>query len=168
MTEDDESVRSVRQKPVLLSEHSKGVESYTGRFAEQAGLSPRLARDVALAAYLHDAGKAHQNFKRFLYGGDELAAVGGPDLAKSAKLPGSPRAWDEVRRLADLPKGARHEVASLRFAEAHPRFAMAHDPDLVLWLIGTTMDTAGRSSLRQKEIGHAKAQLSKRISATGR
>lgn len=137
VTEDDESLRTVRQRPVLLSDHSKGVREYARRFTGQAGLSANLAEDVALAAYLHDAGKAHPNFKRFLYGGDELSAIGGADLAKGNKLPGSTRAWDEVRRLAHLPKGARHEVASLRFAEAHPRFAMAHDPYLVLWLIGT-------------------------------
>jgi CRISPR-associated endonuclease/helicase Cas3 len=28
-------------------------------------------------------------------------------------------------------------VASLLFAEAHPKFAKAHNPELVLWLIGT-------------------------------
>jgi len=137
VTEDDESVRAIGRKAVRLSEHSRGVESYARRFAEQVGLSPELAHDVILAAYLHDAGKAHPNFKCFLYGGDQLAAVGGADLAKSAKLPGHSRAWDEVRRLADLPRGARHEVASLGLAEAHPRFAQAHDADLVLWLIGT-------------------------------
>ena len=28
-------------------------------------------------------------------------------------------------------------MASLAFAEAHPKFAKAHNPELVLWLIGT-------------------------------
>jgi CRISPR-associated endonuclease/helicase Cas3 len=137
VTEDDESVRTLRQRRVTLSEHSQGVEKYARRFAEQAGLPAPLVEDVGLAAYLHDAGKAHPAFKRFLYGGDEIATLGGPDLAKSARLPDSPRAWDDVRRRAGLPRGARHEVASLRFAEAHRRFALAHDSDLVLWLIGT-------------------------------
>jgi CRISPR-associated endonuclease/helicase Cas3 len=93
--------------------------------------------DLALAGYLHDAGKAHPEFKRLLYGGDELGAIGAPDLAKSAKLPASPAAWREARRRANLPESARHEVASLQFAEAHPAFASAKNPDLVLWLIGT-------------------------------
>ncbi len=137
VTEDDESLRGLRQKRVTLAEHSKGVEGYARRFAEQAGLPSGVANDVVLAAYLHDAGKAHPNFKRLLYSADEIAAISGPDLAKSGKLPDGPRAWDEVRGRAGLPRGARHEVASLRFAEAHPRFATAHDPDLVLWLIGT-------------------------------
>jgi CRISPR-associated endonuclease/helicase Cas3 len=137
VTEDEESLCNHRQKPILLSEHSIGVEKYTRRFAKQAGLQPNLVNDIELAAYLHDAGKAQANFKRLLYSGDELAAVAGPDLAKSNKLPDTPRAWDEARKRAGLPKGARHEVASLRFAEVHSRFAASHDPDLVLWLIGT-------------------------------
>jgi CRISPR-associated endonuclease/helicase Cas3 len=136
VTENDESVRA-RVKPIRLDKHSQGVEAYARDFAGQAGLPPPLAEDVALAAYLHDAGKAHLNFKQFLYGGDELASVAGPALAKSGKLPDSPHAWSEVRRRSGLPKGARHELASLRFAEAHPRFAAARDPELVLWLIGT-------------------------------
>jgi CRISPR-associated endonuclease/helicase Cas3 len=140
VTEDDESLRAGRQKSITLGEHSKGVESYAGRFAKQAGLPSGVAEDLILAAYLHDAGKAQPNFKLMLYGADEIAATFGPDLAKSAKLaklPDSPRAWEEVRIRAGLPKGARHEVASLHFAEAHPRFGLANDPDLILWLIGT-------------------------------
>src|SRR5262249_7712663 len=116
---------------------SKGVEAHAQAFAKQAGLPPRIAQDVVLAAYLHDAGKAHLNFKQFLYGGDELASVAGPALAQSGKLSDSREAGAGLRRRSDLPKGARHEIASLQFAEAHPRFTMAHDPELVLWLIGT-------------------------------
>jgi CRISPR-associated endonuclease/helicase Cas3 len=98
---------------------------------------PFLVNDIALAGYLHDGGKAHPAFKRLLYGGTELAAIGGPPLAKSTKLPGGRRAWIEARLRAGFPKNARHEVASLAFAEMHPTFAHANDPELVLWLIGT-------------------------------
>lgn len=137
VTEDDESLRGIRQKRVLLSAHSKGVKQYARCFAERAGLPSEIVEDLALAGYLHDAGKAHPDFKRLLYGADELAAIGGPDLAKSAKLPESPSAWREARRRANLPERARHEVASLWFAETHPALASANNPDLVLWLIGT-------------------------------
>jgi CRISPR-associated endonuclease/helicase Cas3 len=136
VTEDDESARAA-QRPISLAKHSHGVESYARGFAAKAGLPGELVDDIALAGFLHDAGKAHPAFKRLLYGGDELAAVAGPDLAKSAKLPDSARDWQQARRRAGCPKGARHEVASLRFAEAHPRFVAAHDPELVLWLVGT-------------------------------
>ncbi|MGH7986787.1 MAG: type I-G CRISPR-associated helicase/endonuclease Cas3g [Candidatus Binataceae bacterium] len=137
VTEDDESVRVSGARRVTLSAHSKGVEDYARRFVQALGLPASLAEDVTLAAFLHDAGKAHPNFKCFLYGGDEIATFAGPDLAKSGKLPDSPEAWNEVRRRSGLPKGARHEMASLWFALSHRRFANAHDPDLVLWLIGT-------------------------------
>src|ERR1700731_3523577 len=72
-----------------------------------------------------------------LYGGAELAALGGPPLAKSTRLPGTAAERAEASRRSGLPRGARHEVASLAYAEAHPKFAEAHDPELVLWLIGT-------------------------------
>jgi len=135
VTEDDASVRT-GQKAVLLKDHSKGVESFARRFATQAGLPEKLIEDLALSGYLHDAGKAHPDFKRFLYGGDELA-TSGPDLAKSPKLPANASEWQELRRRSGLPGRARHEIASLWFAQAHSRLEKANDRDLVLWLIGT-------------------------------
>ena len=86
VSEDDESSRAA-QRPVLLNTHCQGVSSRARRFAEQAGLAPALVGDIALAGFLHDGGKAHPAFKRLLYGGNELAAIGAPSLAKSAKLP---------------------------------------------------------------------------------
>ena len=136
VTEDDESSRAV-QHAVLLDAHCQGVGFRARRFAEQIGLTPALIEDVALAGFLHDGGKAHPAFKRLLYGGNELAAIGGPPLAKSTKLPGSRLAWAEACRRAGFQQGGRHEVASLAFAEAHPKLAQARDPKLVLWLIGT-------------------------------
>ncbi|MGD9535548.1 MAG: type I-U CRISPR-associated helicase/endonuclease Cas3 [Alphaproteobacteria bacterium] len=136
VTEDDDSFRAIGHA-VTLAAHSGGVEGFARRFAEQAGLPGVLVEDVALAGFLHDAGKAHPDFKCFLYGGDELASIAGPDLAKSARLPSSRGAWAQSLRRSGLCQGARHEVASLGFAEAHPRLKDAHDPELVLWLVGT-------------------------------
>jgi CRISPR-associated endonuclease/helicase Cas3 len=131
VTEDDQSSAGLRA--VALPEHSRGVRDFAARFAAQAGLPEPIAQDVALAAFLHDAGKAHPAFKLWMYGGDELAAAGGETLAKSGRAV----LGRAARARARLPSGARHEVASLAFAEAHPAFARAHDADLVLWLIGT-------------------------------
>jgi CRISPR-associated endonuclease/helicase Cas3 len=135
VTEDDESSGAVRS--VLLGAHCQNVSQRARRFAEQVGLAHTLVDDIALAGLLHDGGKAHPAFKRLLYGGSELAAMGGPPLAKSAKFPGSRQEWSEACQRAGFVQGARHEVASLAFAEAHPKFARAHNPELVLWLIGT-------------------------------
>jgi CRISPR-associated endonuclease/helicase Cas3 len=135
VTEDDESSRAARS--VLLNTHCQGVSARARRFAQQIGLASTLVDDIALAGLLHDGGKAHPAFKRLLYGGNELAAIGGPPLAKSTKLPGSLQDWSETCQRAGFQQGGRHEVASLVFAEAHPKLAKAHSPELVLWLIGT-------------------------------
>jgi CRISPR-associated endonuclease/helicase Cas3 len=121
---------SVGRVSVPLSDHSRGVEQYAQRFA--VGLPSALAADLATAAYLHDAGKAWGSFRLWLHGGDELAAEFGAPLAKSAM-----RLDRRTRARVGLPEGARHELASLRFAMAHPRLASATDKELVLWLIGT-------------------------------
>ena len=122
----------ISRKQRGLIEHTDGVVAMSELFAEQLGLEKEVAQDLCLAARLHDAGKAHPDFQQYLYGGDELAAAGGAILAKGNRFP-----TREARKRSGLPDGARHEVASLRLAEAHPSFATAHDPELVLWLIGT-------------------------------
>jgi CRISPR-associated endonuclease/helicase Cas3 len=132
VTEDDESVRSRTGKRILLADHSRGVRSKAAELASKTGLAAELAQDIELAAFLHDAGKAHPAFKMWLYGGDELAALG-PPLAKS----GQRLLGDAARARARLPYGARHEAASVRIALAHPALERAHDRDLVLWLVGT-------------------------------
>ncbi|HEU4583756.1 MAG TPA: type I-U CRISPR-associated helicase/endonuclease Cas3 [Polyangiaceae bacterium] len=131
VTEDDQSVCGTRN-PIGLREHSKGVREFALAFAGSVGLNRQLVNDIALAAFLHDAGKAHPEFKAWLYGGDPFHSDL-PPLAKS----GRQRLPRKARSLANLPDGARHEVASLLFAVQHPAFQDAHDSDLVLWLIGT-------------------------------
>jgi CRISPR-associated endonuclease/helicase Cas3 len=136
VTEDEQSLRA-SQRAILLDAHCQGVRSRAQHFAEQLGLTPALINDLRLAGFLHDGGKAHPSFKALLYGGDELAAFGGPPLAKSNKLPASRLAWIEACRRAGFQRGGRHELASLAFAFSHPKLAQASDPSLVLWLIGT-------------------------------
>jgi CRISPR-associated endonuclease/helicase Cas3 len=116
-----------------LKQHSGDVESRARSFARAAGLPDNLVHDIAIAGFLHDAGKARVEFKQWLYGGDELAALVGEALAKSGQRKLPPGA----RERAGLPAGARHEVASLSFALAHPKLGDARDRDLVLWLVGT-------------------------------
>lgn len=132
-TESDEFSQSFR-RPVSLDDHGDRVERKARCTAAALGLPKSLASDLALAAFLHDAGKADPRFQIMLSGGASWNATDAtaPVLAKSV-CPYEPRSW----RRAGLPKGWRHEALSVRLALAHPRFAEAQDPRLVLWLIGT-------------------------------
>jgi CRISPR-associated endonuclease/helicase Cas3 len=115
-----------------LDEHSAQVGDCAHAFAERAGLPVTLAADIALAAYLHDAGKADPRFQAYLAGGDPFGWDDARVLAKSGR-PSLPRnAWER----ASLPDQWRHEALSVRLAQLHPRFAEANDPALVLWLVG--------------------------------
>ena len=117
---------------VTLCAHTAGVVGYVDRFASTLGLSDQVAADLHLASVLHDTGKADPRFQLFLAGADWWNRPEGAPLAKSGRsLPRG--AW--VR--AELPKGWRHEALSVRLATTDARFADAHDPHLVLWLIGT-------------------------------
>ncbi len=131
-TEDDALSRTA-SNAVSVDDHTAHVVDRVKRFAETLDLQDPIAEDLELAAFLHDAGKADPRFQLLLSGADPWNAPGdGPAMAKSGRR--SPRsAWER----ADLPKGWRHEALSVRMARAHPRFAEARNPALVLWLIGT-------------------------------
>ena len=129
-TEDDR-ISFTSGRPVELDDHGHRVALFAKRFVRTLGLE-EVADDLRLAAYLHDAGKADWRFQLMLSGGDSWNRPDGPPLAKSGQSR-SPNA----RTRAGLPKGWRHEALSVRMARVHPRFENAHDPALVLWLIGS-------------------------------
>lgn len=129
-TEDDNASHTSSER-VQLDDHSRHVAGLAKCFAQKLGLD-NVANDLRIAAFLHDAGKADPRFQTMLSGGDPWNRPDGPPLAKSGRS-WSPNAWTR----AGLPKGWRHEALSVRMARAHPDFANASDPALVLWLIGT-------------------------------
>ncbi|MGH7659739.1 MAG: CRISPR-associated endonuclease Cas3'', partial [Vulcanimicrobiaceae bacterium] len=116
-----------------LSAHSRKVRDLARAFANRLGFAADAVDDVALAAFLHDLGKADTRFQRYLQGDPWRI---GEVLAKS---PGrrSPTEDAAARRSAGLPRTWRHEVLSVRIALNHEHFSQANDPELVLWLIGT-------------------------------
>lgn len=108
-------------------------------YAKGAGLSDAVANDVALAARLHDLGKADLRFQAWMRGGDRVAARNdGRLLAKSERLAANDRpAVRLARERAGYPEGARHECYSVAIAIRNERLlAAASDKDLVLHLIG--------------------------------
>lgn len=115
-----------------LDEHSSEVAACARHFGRRAGLGEAETADLALAAYLHDAGKADPRFQAYLAGGDPLGWDGEQVLAKSGRT-SLPR---NARERAGLPEQWRHEALSVRMAQLHARFGEASDPALVLWLIG--------------------------------
>ena len=129
VTEDDEASHTA-SRPISLEDHTAAVVARVERFTATLGLTD-LADDLRLAAALHDAGKADERFQ-LLLAGDWWNRPEGADLAKSGRP--TPR---DAREQAGLPKGWRHEARSVRLASTDPRLSAAHDPYLVLWLIGT-------------------------------
>ncbi len=129
---EDETASSTSAKPVPLDDHGCRVAKLAERFAATLGLEETV-NDLALAAFLHDAGKADPRFQIMLSGGDPWNRPDGPPLAKSGRSWSPPSAW----RNAGLPERWRHEALSVRMARVHPRLAEARDPALVLWLIGS-------------------------------
>ncbi len=114
-----------------LDDHSAEVKQRANAFGQRAGLC-KTAADLALAAYLHDTGKADPRFQAYLSGGDPFGWDERRVLAKSGRPFLQSGAWE----LANLPPRWRHEALSVRLAQLHPCFADATDPTLVLWLVG--------------------------------
>ena len=133
-TEQDSFSQGFR-RPVPLDNHGSHVADVAEAMATALQLDQETIADIRLSGWLHDAGKADPRFQEFLSGGGN--PWNAPDaadhvLAKSGRR-SSPGTWER----AGLPDGWRHESLSVRMARAHPHFASANDPALVLWLIGT-------------------------------
>lgn len=119
---------------VPLSSHLRGVRAYAERFTPH--LPEALAKDVQLAAFCHDLGKADPRFQALLQGGNPW--IRWELLAKSGQMPQG-RAGHALALLGSgYPSGGRHELLSVRLLESAPRFLdAASDRDLVLHLIAS-------------------------------
>ncbi len=123
---------------VSLRRHSDDVRGFAGAFGKSVGLAPALCRDLELAGWLHDVGKADPRFQRWLVGGDELrASVLTEPLAKSGLEPGNAQGRGAARRRAGYPEGYRHELLSLAMIEHSEVLREASDPDLVKHLVSS-------------------------------
>lgn len=106
-------------RAVSLSEHSNDVETFAREYASRCGLGPWLAEHVALAAWLHDIGKAEWRFQLMLRGGSEIDLFKDETpWAKSAMPPGAREAHRLAQQKSGYPRGARHEVQSLAMIQA--------------------------------------------------
>ncbi|MCM2315497.1 MAG: type I-U CRISPR-associated helicase/endonuclease Cas3 [Thermoanaerobaculia bacterium] len=115
-TDGDDSFHAGRE--VSLSEHSVDVEMFAREYAMHCGLGAWLAEHVALAAWLHDIGKADRRFQLMLRGGSEIEFFKNETpWAKSAMPPGAREAHRLAQQRSGYPPGARHEVQSLVMVE---------------------------------------------------
>ena len=136
-TEDDGA--SFTETEVSLAQHSQDVMHWASAFVKGLGLPEAVAQDIVLAAWLHDVGKADPRFQRWLVGGSEvrLALLAEP-LAKSAQSMRDRAASERARIQAGYPAGYRHELLSVAMVQRDADLlARAHDPDLVLHLVGS-------------------------------
>ena len=125
---------------VTLAAHSHNVEQLAREYATRVGLPTEIVEDVALAAWLHDIGKADRRFQIMLRGGSEIEFFKDERLwAKSGMLPGAIAAHRLAQKRSRYPKGARHEVQSLAMLEEHIDVVngKCHDLDLVLHLVAS-------------------------------
>lgn len=137
-TDDDDSFHASRA--VALSIHSTDVEDFARRYATALGFPTAIATDIALAAWLHDVGKADRRFQILLRGGSEIAYFKNETpLAKSAMPSGARAAQRIAAKKSGYPERGRHEVQSVAMIEKHSEAirAKAYDIDLVLHLVAS-------------------------------
>ena len=136
-TDEDDTYSATVEVP--LEDHLDGVAWWAVRFADGAGLSHDMQRDLELAARFHDVGKADHRMQAMFHGGSFWAAAASDTLlAKSAQLPASRRETVRARETCGYPVGFRHELVSVRLMEsAAGLLDAASDRDLALHLVAS-------------------------------
>lgn len=128
--DDHDDKPSLTGAETKLRDHLGGVGSKAEDYGRRLDLSDEVVEDLRLAGELHDLGKVDSRFQAQMHGHDPvLIAAADEPLAKS--LPGA-------RTRTTMWPPARHEISSVALVQSSPAvLARAHDPDLVLHLVGT-------------------------------
>lgn len=102
-------------RAVSLAKHCSDVETFAREFGARCGLGEWLTEHIALAAWLHDIGKADRRFQVMLRGGSEIEYFKDETpWAKSAMAPGARAARKLARERSGYPSGGYfHAVQSV-------------------------------------------------------
>jgi CRISPR-associated endonuclease/helicase Cas3 len=132
LDEADEDDSSSLTSQTTLKDHVGGVVAKVEIFAAGCGLDQSVAATLVTAAELHDLGKWDERFQYLLNPSRD------PRLEPLAKGDGCSQRESRRRlEVAEYPKGARHEFASVALAEARSVWPDGCDSELALHLIGT-------------------------------
>lgn len=125
--------------PPTVEAHALAVRAELQAFLDGIGLPPSARASLLIAANVHDHGKADPRIQAFYRRG--TTPIGAPLIAKSEFGTRDPRTSRIAARLAGLPSGLRHEIASVAvLADAFASGEVSKDgldPDLALHLVGT-------------------------------
>ena len=115
-----------------LRDHLDGVGAKAEDFGRRLGLRGEVVDDLRLAGELHDLGKIDSRFQAQMLGHDPVRIAGSDEpLAKSRREARARTRWNKWPPV-------RHEISSVALVQSSPEvLALAHDPDLVLHLVGT-------------------------------
>lgn len=132
----DDWSRTSATEAITLSTHIRHVADLAEITAQALGLQKQFRAALRSAAELHDLGKADPRFQALLLGGNPHAAYALEEpLAKSERKRLSATEHERARLRSGLPKGFRHEMASVQLAEAGTSTPEVND--LVLHFIAT-------------------------------
>ena len=101
--------------PPTIDQHARAVSGEVRKYAERLKLAPELSEALVLAARAHDHGKADPRTQAFYRRG--VHALAATPIAKSEFGTHDPRTSRIAARLAGLPRGQRHEIASVAVLE---------------------------------------------------
>jgi CRISPR-associated endonuclease/helicase Cas3 len=134
----EEDLGSVTERaPVALSLHTEGVVEKTKAFARCCGVSESMCEALASAARWHDLGKADPRFQAWLFEGNAQVARSAREL-RAKGLPLSRVERERARQSSGYPRGARHELVSVRLVEGLLKnLDPTIDQDLVSHLIAS-------------------------------
>jgi len=130
---DQNGSRSSYSAETGLESHLKGCKELASGFARD--LAETLRNTIIRAAALHDIGKADPRFQAWLRGGNPVKPK--ELIAKSGRSGQNWAAIERARRLAEYPKGGRHELMSVALLQEHREEFADIDFDLLLHLIGS-------------------------------